>query len=180
MLASLPNIHPFMVHFPVALCTLALVCDVVFWLGFRRAWFDRSTVVLYVSAALGSGGAAISGKLAANQFNASIGALGTSDGFGSDAPSRLGEDGVVEAVAVHGDWAFFAVVLLFVVAALRFDALFRDRLEAAPTVHRTRVIALAVALLTQWVLVQTAGRGGELVYQYGVGVQQRAIIPQRR
>lgn len=158
-MSSLPNIHPFLVHFPVALFTTALACDVVLLLGFRRAWLDRTSVLLYVVAALSSGGAAISGKVAA------------------DAISERVSASVNEAIALHGDWAFFSVVLLFVVAALRFDSTWRDRTENVPTVGRARLVALVVALVAQWVVLHTAGRGGELVYRYGVSVQDRAIIP---
>lgn len=170
-MASLPNIHPFMVHFPVALFTTAFVCDVVLLLGLRQGWFDRAAVLLYGVAAVASAGAAISGKLAANELAASIGEVG----------GESGGQSVNAAVALHGDWAFFAVVVMFIVAGLRLEATWRDRFEPGATAHRARLLAFAAAMLGQWVLVQTAGRGGELVYRYGVGrngaIEDHAIIP---
>ena len=151
-MSSLPNWHPFWVHFPVALYTTAVVCDIALVLRLRRTWLDRSAVLLYVLAAVSSGGAAVSGKLAANALNEHLPA------------------GTRDAVALHGDWAFFSVVLLFVVAALRFDSLWRDRSRSTPTLHRARLIALVVAMSSLWVLLETAGRGGELVYRHGVGI----------
>lgn len=158
-MSSLPNVHPFLVHFPIAIFTTALGCDLALWLGARRPWLDRSAVLLYVTAALTSGAAALTGKLAA-------------DAMASEIPAP-----VDEAIALHGDWAFFSVVLLFVVAALRFDASWRDRMDRAPKLHRVRLVALVIALGAQWVLVHTAARGGELVYHYGVGVRDHEIIP---
>ncbi len=168
-MSSLPNIHPFLVHFPVALFTTAFACDVILLLGFRQGWFDRSAVLLYAGAALMSAGAAVSGKLAADELAASTNGI-----------RGGGDEAVVAAVAVHGDWAFFAVVLMFVVAAIRFEATWRDRMASVASVHRARLLAFAVAVLGQWVLLQTAGRGGALVYRHGVAIQEGAIIPERR
>ena len=161
-MASLPNWHPFLVHFPVALYTTAFVCDVSLLVRFRRAWLDRASVLLYVGAALTSGAAALSGKSAADAMADSL------------APV------VNEAVALHGEWAFFSVILLFVVAAMRFDTTWRDRRGAHPTLHRMRLATVAVSMVALGVVVNTAGRGGELVYRYRVAVQDRGIIPERR
>lgn len=163
---SLPNLHPFLVHFPIALFTTAVICDVVLVLGARQRWLDRCAVLLFAAAALGSGAAALSGKLAA-------------DGLVAPGESAI-DDSVITAVGLHGDWAFLTVVILFVVAAMRFESMWRDRLESVATLHRTRLLAFAVAMMAQGVLVHTAGRGGELVYRYGVAVGDHAIIPERR
>jgi uncharacterized membrane protein len=40
MFWSLPNVHPFLVHFPVALFTMALLLDLSLVAGFRRLWVD--------------------------------------------------------------------------------------------------------------------------------------------
>ena len=71
-MAWLPNWHPFLVHFPIALYTTAFVCDVSLLVRFRRGWLDRACVLLYVGAALGSVAAALSGKLAANAMADSL------------------------------------------------------------------------------------------------------------
>lgn len=161
-MSSLPNWHPFLVHFPIALYTSALACDVSLLVCFRRGWLDRACVLLYVGAALTSGAAALSGKLARDAMVDSL------------APA------VNEAVALHGDWAFFSVVLLFVVAAMRFETTWRDRRAANPTLHRVRLVTIALSMIALGVVVNTAGRGGELVYRYRVAVQDRGIIPERR
>ncbi len=161
-MASLPNWHPFLVHFPIALYTTAFVCDVSLLVRFRRGWLDRASVLLYVGAALTSGAAALSGKSAADAMADSL------------APV------VNEAVSLHGEWAFFSVVLLFVVVAMRFDTTWRDRGGAIPTLHRMRLATIVVSVVALGVVVHTAGRGGELVYRYRVAVQDRGIIPERR
>ncbi|GMR24553.1 MAG: hypothetical protein BMS9Abin37_3112 [Acidobacteriota bacterium] len=161
-MASLPNWHPFLVHFPIALYSTAFVCDVSLLVRFRCGWLDRACVLLYVGAALASGAAALSGKLAANAVADSL------------------DPDVNDAVALHGDWAFFSVVLLFLVAAMRFDATWRDRREAHATFNRMRLATILVSMIALGAVVNTAGRGGELVFRYRVAVQDRGIIPRRR
>ena len=161
-MASLPNWHPFLVHFPIALYTTAFVCDVSLLVRFRCGWLDRACVLLYVGAALASVAAALSGKLAANAMADSL------------------EADVNDAVALHGEAAFFSVVLLFLVAALRFEATWRERRGARPGFNQMRLATIAVSVIALGAVVNTAGRGGELVFRYRVAVQDRGIIPERR
>ena len=159
MFSSLPNLHPFLVHFPIALFSTALVCDVALLVRFRRSWLDRTAVLLYVTAALSSGAAAVSGKLAERSMAEHL------------------EKSVVELVGSHGDWAFFSVVLFFAMAFFRFDAIWRDRAEPEPRASRSRLAVLALALVAEWAVLQTASRGGELVYRHAVGIERdRGII----
>ena len=116
-------------------------------------WLDRATVLIYGLAAIGSGAAAVSGKLAANAMIARL------------------DPAVNELIAVHGDWAFGSVLGLFLTAFLRFDLVWRDRAQTYPRRSTQRVGALAVALITAGVLFQTAQRGGALVYRHAVGVE---------
>lgn len=153
MLESLPNAHPALIHFPLALFATALGIDVAMLIWFRTTWLDRAAVMLYALAALGSGAAAISGKLAA-------------DGL---VPA-LSEDTAI-AVSAHADWAFASVLLLFGVAGLRLESMMRDREASRPRRSRVRMLALVLAVGAQWVLVRTADRGGGLVYRHGVGVE---------
>ena len=152
MFSSLPNVHPFLVHFPVALFTLALLLDLSLVAGFRRAWVDRAALLGLGASALSSLATAWSGKLAADSLTPSL------------------DEATVAAVASHGDWAFATVVLFFGVVIVRLEALWRDRESPTPRLNRARVLALPLALVAEACLLATAGRGGELVYRHGVGV----------
>ncbi|HXV60873.1 MAG TPA: DUF2231 domain-containing protein [Vicinamibacteria bacterium] len=154
MLHSLPNLHPFLVHFPIALFTSAVLADLVLLAWARLAWLDRAATLVYAGAAVSSGAAAWSGKL---------------------AEPAAAEGALAEALGTHGDWAFITVVLFFLVGFLRFDALWRDRAREAPRIHRGRIVAFALALLAQASLLRTAEYGGSLVFRHGVGV----IVPRR-
>jgi uncharacterized membrane protein len=150
---SLPNLHPLLIHFPIALFTFGLGLDVALVAYWRSAWLDRAATLVQVAGALSSAVAAASGKLAANAIELAL---------APEAQERLG---------LHSDWAFFAVVLLFVAAGLRFDASWRDRAESAPRLHRGRRLALAAGLVAAAALLWTASYGGALVYLSGVGVK---------
>ena len=130
----------------------AVLCDSAFLVRWRTMWLDRAVVLIYGLAAFGSGVAAVSGKLAANAMIEQL------------------DPALGELVAVHGDWAFGSVLGLFLTAFLRFDLAWRDRSESFPRPNGRRYAALAIALVTTGLLLQTAGRGGELVFRHGVGV----------
>ncbi len=152
MFASLPNIHPFLVHFPVAIFTAAVFADVLLVARFREGWLDRAALSAFALAAILSLATAWSGKLAADSLTAGL------------------DEAAAAAVANHGDWAFATVVLFFAVALVRLEALWRDRGHPSPRLNRARLLSLPLALVAEACLLATAGRGGELVYRHGVGV----------
>ncbi len=150
---ALPNWHPFFVHFPVALFSTAVLCDIALIVRYRHAWLDRATLMLYCGAAISSMTTAVSGKLAANRL----------------MPEATAE--TVELVGRHGDWAFLTVILFFVVTFARFDSLWRDRSSERPRAHSFRLATLLLALAAEAALLVTASRGGAAVYRHGVGVE---------
>ena len=53
-MTALPNLHPALVHFPIALLPMALLFEIL-GLTFRRQdWLERAAVSLYAAAALGA------------------------------------------------------------------------------------------------------------------------------
>jgi uncharacterized membrane protein len=152
MFSALPNAHPFLVHFPVALFTTALLLDFSLLARFRYGWVDRAALFGFGASALSSLATAWSGKLA------------------SDALTPGLEEAAAAAVASHSDWAFATVVLFFAVALLRIEAAWRDRESPKPRLNGARLVAVPLALVAEGCLLATAGRGGELVYRHGIGV----------
>jgi hypothetical protein len=112
---------------------------------------DRAAVTLYASAVVATAAAIWAGQRAAGELGA----------VSADVERLVGE---------HSDWAFFTLVLAIGVTLLRFEVAWTDRRESTLRLTRTRLLALVLALGSQWVLTETALRGGRLVYQHGVAV----------
>ena len=143
-----PNIHPLLVHFPIALLIAAAAVDVVGWV-FRRSRVVRQTAtLLYV---LGTGAAVVT------YFT------------GRAASQAVWLPGMAQAVVgEHWNWAFRTVWFFGIVTALRLVLI--TRRDRGPAV--TAAFALA-GLLGIGLLVETGDRGGRLVYEHGVGTVSR-------
>jgi uncharacterized membrane protein len=140
-----PNIHPLLVHFPIALLSAAAAVDIV-GCGFRRNKpIRQSATLLYV---LGTGGA--------------IAAYVT----GRAASHSAWFPGMAQAVLrQHWDWALRTVWFFAIVTVARLVFL-RPRRDPGPAI----VAAFAlVGVVGIGLLLETGDRGGRLVYQLGVG-----------
>ena len=141
-----PNIHPLLVHFPIALLSTAAAVDVVGWAFGRNKRLRQFATALYV---LGTGAAT------ATYFT------------GRAASQTIWLPGMAQAVLrEHWDWAFRTVWFFAIVTLVRLWLLHSSRREPGPAI----IAALAlVGLVGIGLLVETGDRGGRLVYHYGVG-----------
>jgi uncharacterized membrane protein len=153
-LTALPNLHPALVHFPIALSAVTLLFDVAVFIRGRWASADWSAAVLWALAAAGAGAAYTAGRVAA-------------DGVGALSPAAEA------ALASHADAALATVSAIGLVALLRVWLARRDAGEAWPRRDVLRVIALLGALMAQGLVAYTGDLGGALVYQHGVAVAGR-------
>ena len=153
-LTALPNLHPALVHFPIALSAVALLFDAAVFIRGRWASADWSAAALWVLAAAGAGSAYAAGRVAA-------------DGVGTLSP-------VVEAaLASHADAALVTVSALGLLALLRVWLARRSAGEARTRRDATRIVALLGAVAVQGLVAYTADLGGALVYRHGVAVAGR-------
>jgi uncharacterized membrane protein len=141
-----PNIHPLLVHFPIALLCAAAAVDVAGWAFRRNQLLRHIATLLYV---LGTGGA--------------VAAYVT----GRAAAQTIWLPGMAQAVLKqHWDWALRTVWFFAVFTVVRLLALRPSRREASPAL----VAAFAlVGLVGIGLLLETGDRGGRLVFQHGVG-----------
>ena len=153
---SVPNLHPLLVHYPIALFLAALVFDVSCLMLRRLVWLDRAAVALYGLGILGAGAAVVAGKLAAVQV----------EGVSTE---------VEQLIANHGDWAFATIVAFIGIAILRVEVAWRDRQKLVLSLSRLRLLAFVLALGGQWLLFETADRGAGLVYRHGVAVKSGGV-----
>lgn len=146
---ALPNLHPALVHFPIALLPLAVLVDALLLrLPSQRDWLDRAASGLYVTSALGAGAAYWAGKQAAESL----------------PPLALH---IEVHVSQHSDSARAALWLLAFLAAFRVAVAYRDTRGRRKVL---RAFLLLIALGAVGLVYRTADLGGGLVFQHGVGV----------
>lgn len=147
------NIHPLFVHFPLVLFPLALIVQAIVLLGRRDPWQPYASLFLYLGA-LASILTAATGWLAEEQVEGLPGFT----------------HAIHEVVETHATLMYVVLGLGLALAALAF---WRRR-------RMTRGIqaALLVGLLALVIVMSVgADRGGQLVYQYGVGGQRMGEPP---
>ena len=141
-----PNIHPLIVHFPIALLLAAVVTDLLGVIMARRPALREAATWLYCAGA----GTAVAAYLTG----------------GNAADSMLLPAEVTPLVDDHDNWAFRTTTLFVLLAAARV-ALPRFMTLKAPVWWG----ALALGLLGAGMLYETAERGGQLVFEHGLGVR---------
>lgn len=151
-LTALPNLHPAVVHFPIALLIVAVVTDLAALVLRRRAWIERTAVTLVVMGAAGAWVAVLTGTRAAD--------------------SIVGIPPEIEPlVGAHHDWADRTAWLFTFVALARLAALLAAGRRGSSVL---RVASLVLGVVGLGLLVETADRGGALVYVHGLAVTTRA------
>jgi uncharacterized membrane protein len=145
-----PNIHPMLVHFPVAILAIAIFFDFVsFFLPKEKKWWtEEATAFLYAVGAAIAVGVYFTGKAAADSVF-----------LEAEAQSVL---------TTHADWAFYTVWFYGIYAIARLLATWKGRQE-----HRLRyhIGFFALSLVGLFMLFQTGDNGAKMVFKYGVGVQ---------
>jgi uncharacterized membrane protein len=142
-----PNLHPLVVHFPIALLLTAAALDVVSWMLRCNRSLRFVATVLYVLGTLAIVAAYVTGRAAAN---------------------TVWLPGMAHAaVKEHWDWAFCAVWFFGILTAVRLVLLWRARADPRPLLIAALTLAGLVGVV---LLAETGDRGGRLVYQHGVGI----------
>ena len=144
-----PNIHPLLVHFPIALLYAAIAVDLVGCAWWCNRPLRQAATLLYALGTVGAIAAYLTGR-AASQV--------------------IWIPGTAQAVLTqHWDWALRTVWFFPIVTIARLVLLGRRRREPAVAL----VVALAlVGLVGIGLLLGTGDRGGRLVYQHGVGISR--------
>ncbi len=148
---ALPNLHPAVVHFPIALLTLAFGLDIACLALRRQPWLDRAAALLYALGTVSACLAYLSGQQAARLMIGASGAAQT-------------------AMYEHADIAKITLVAFAIIASLRLIVSWNGRRDKVLKISALRWTALVLALGCQALIFLTADRGGELVYRHGLGV----------
>lgn len=154
---QLPNLHPALVHFPIALLPVAVGFDAVSLVPAvrRRRTLDVATTVLYVLTALAAWASTWSGEEAEHSL--------------SGLPRS-----VRDLIHEHEESAERFLYTIAVVAVIRLVVTWwvgrRPDRAGRPAALALRALVLAGGLVAMAFLVGTADRGGGLVYRAGVAV----------
>jgi len=142
-----PNLHPLIVHFPIALLVTAAGLDVVGCALRCNRSLRFVATVLYVLGTL---------TIVATYFT------------GRAAAATIWLPGMAHAaVKEHWDWAFRTVWFFGILTMVRLVLLWRARADPRPALIAALTL---VGLLGCILLGETGDRGGRLVYEYGVGI----------
>ncbi len=141
------NVHPLIVHLPIALLVIAVVADFLGLVLKRFTWIKPAALWLYVFGALGTVAAYFSGKEAAESVS-------------FPAPAY-------PVVSIHADLALYTMLFFSIYALIRLFLAWKkyDQKTAIS------IVLFAVAAGGLGLVQQTAERGGELVFRYGVGTK---------
>lgn len=143
-----PNVHPIIVHFPIALIFTALVMDILSFFLPEKWWDDLKSTVLY---GLGTIAALVSyytGTLA-----------GDSVFLASEAQTVLNS---------HADWAWWTVWFFGIYLALRLLFHYLNIIDR----FKIKLITVLAVLPGVFMLYETGEHGAEMVFGYGVGTGQ--------
>lgn len=149
-----PSIHPLLVHFPIAILSVAVLFDFIsFFLAKRHRWWTKeATLTLYAIGALTAIVVYFTGQAAADAVF-----------LPAEAQSVLN---------THADWAWWTVWFYGIYAAARLLAV-----RMTPARHHL-VLHLgffALSLVGIYLLYNTGDNGGRMVFEHGVGVQKAEV-----
>jgi len=146
-----PNMHPLLIHFPIAFLFAAVLFDFLGLIKRDATWLSKAALLLFVFGALGAIAAVWSGQAAAEGLH-QAGLLPKSAGADLHEHAELGEDTA---------WFFgiYAVVRLILTWWGKMSQL------------SFAVIAFLVGFGGLYLVYETAENGGKMVYDHNLGTQ---------
>lgn len=141
----LPNWHPILVHFTIALYAISALFFVLGHIGVKNEWAQKLTTAAYLNLWLGA-------LITLLTVAAGIYAYNT---VSHDDPSHI-------AMTNHKDWALATAAFFWIVAIW---SVFKYR-AGKPT----GTIFVIAMIIGAGLIATTGYKGGEIVYRYGLGV----------
>lgn len=141
----LDNIHPIIVHFPIALLFAAVLLDFFGLINPNKQWLPKAAVLLFVLGTLGLIAAFFSGQFAAGHL---------------PIPKTL-----LHAVHEHEDWAEKTLWFFGIYTSLRLIVIWWNK-QAGRVLS---VVIFIIGFSGLFLVYETGEHGGNLVYNHGIG-----------
>jgi len=140
-----PNIHPMLVHFPLAIFFFAALMDLLTFFLAKKWWDEKKTAVTYLIGAIAAIVVYFTGGMAAHSL---------------DIPKSA-----YHAVGAHAGWAEWTVWFFGIYAVLRIILSALGKFENT----RVHVFFFALSFVGLFFLYETGEHGAKLVFDYGLG-----------
>jgi uncharacterized membrane protein len=148
-----PNVHPMLVHFPIAWLIAAIVVDLISLVQPRAKWAASSATFLYLA---GAASAVVTYQT------------------GRQAAATVLIPGMAHAIVQqHWNWALATTIFFTSLSGVRLVVFFLNRQPS----YAGRAAFAGAALGGLLLLFYTGELGARLVYQYGVGVSSTSLPP---
>ena len=145
MFEVIPNWHPMLVHFPVALLSISTMFFVLLKISGNHPLKEQLRTLAYWNLWLGTGFAIVAAIAGWYAYNS----------VAHDTPSHV-------AMTSHRDWALITL-LVFIVISIWSVKLYKS-------IKNESIIFTIIMLFAFVLLAATGWRGSEVVYRYGLGV----------
>ena len=139
-----PNLHPLVVHFPIAMLTAAFVADLIAFILPHPTKAEHISTWLYTIGASLAVIAYFSGDAAARTVSISLDAI--------------------PVLQAHSDWAFRATWSFVFFSSIRLAMSYIH-----PPTTKQRLVTFFIAIVSLCALSFTVLYGSRLVFEYGVG-----------
>lgn len=137
------DLHPLVVHFPIAFFCLFIVFEVIAFFSKSEYW-NKTATVLLVAGVISGVGASLTGNLAAQ--------------------TTLDKWEVV--IANHENWATALQWYFTLLLVLKFTLIFKKKFEGI-----LKTVFLVFSLFGFFMVFKAGDLGGKLVYRYGIGTE---------
>lgn len=145
----LPNIHPLIIHFPIAILIIAVLIDLLSLItGEQFQWLQKSAVLLHFIGVLSLAAAFISGHLAVETVNITASSY--------------------DVFEIHEEFALITLIYFSIMMLARFIVLYKHKIVK----KQMLLIFFIAGIIGLSFLYKTAEKGGKLVFFYGIGTHQ--------